>query len=195
VEGVRRIEQGDYGERIPGGGPDELGQLTRAVNEMATAVATSRSALERTVVESTVLYEIARTVSREDDVDAALRQIAEKAQTLMAAEATTIVFDREGNLPRAISVPAGTARAKDIEVATTGHLTAIANTALNRRFTFGVVGRQRMTRHQFQGLIVFGLALGLTSGTLAVAHAVFSPPRLSLPVPRTFRYTSPWTRF
>jgi hypothetical protein len=34
-------------------------------------------------------------------------------------------------------------------------LTVIANTALNRRFTFGVLGRQRMTRHQLQGLIVF----------------------------------------
>ncbi|MGH3889583.1 MAG: glycosyltransferase [Pseudonocardiaceae bacterium] len=55
-------------------------------------------------------------------------------------------------------------------------ITAIANTALNRRFTFGVVGRQRMTRHQLQGLIVFGLALGLTSATLAVAHAINSAP-------------------
>ncbi|MBV8993796.1 MAG: bifunctional glycosyltransferase family 2/GtrA family protein [Pseudonocardiales bacterium] len=55
-------------------------------------------------------------------------------------------------------------------------ITAIANTALNRRFTFGVVGRQQMTRHQMLGLIVFGLALGLTSGTLALAHAVHSTP-------------------
>ncbi len=55
-------------------------------------------------------------------------------------------------------------------------ITTIANTALNRRFTFGVVGRQRMTRHQLQGLIVFGLALGLTSGTLAVAHSINSAP-------------------
>lgn len=53
-------------------------------------------------------------------------------------------------------------------------ITAIANTALNRRFTFGVVGRQRMARQQLQGLIVFGLALGLTSGTLALAHSVDS---------------------
>jgi putative flippase GtrA len=59
-------------------------------------------------------------------------------------------------------------------------LTAIANTALNRRFTFGVVGRQRMTRHQLQGLIVFGLALGLTSGTLAVAHSLYSTPPASV---------------
>lgn len=59
-------------------------------------------------------------------------------------------------------------------------LTAIANTALNRRFTFGVVGRQRMTRHQLQGLIVFGLALGLTSGTLAVAHSLHNAPPASV---------------
>ncbi|MDQ3763096.1 MAG: bifunctional glycosyltransferase family 2/GtrA family protein [Actinomycetota bacterium] len=58
--------------------------------------------------------------------------------------------------------------------------TAIANTALNRRFTFGILGRQRMTRHQLQGLIVFGLALALTSGTLAVAHSVESHPHLAI---------------
>jgi putative flippase GtrA len=55
-------------------------------------------------------------------------------------------------------------------------ITAIANTALNRRFTFGVVGKQGATRQQLQGLIVFGLALGLTSGTLAVAHSLHSAP-------------------
>jgi putative flippase GtrA len=61
-------------------------------------------------------------------------------------------------------------------------LTAIANTGLNRRFTFGVVGRQRMTRHQIQGLIVFGVALGLTSGTLAIAHSVESHPHAAVEV-------------
>ena len=54
--------------------------------------------------------------------------------------------------------------------------TTVANTALNRRFTFGVVGHQRRTRQQLQGLIVFGLALVLTSGTLAVAHSLHSAP-------------------
>ncbi len=58
--------------------------------------------------------------------------------------------------------------------------TTVANTALNRRFTFGVVGRQRRTRQQLQGLIVFGLALVLTSGTLAVAHSLHSAPPPSL---------------
>ena len=54
--------------------------------------------------------------------------------------------------------------------------TTVANTALNRRFTFGVVGPHGRTRHQLQGLIVFGLALGLTSGMLAVAHHLHSSP-------------------
>ncbi|WP_431246707.1 glycosyltransferase [Leifsonia xyli] len=49
-------------------------------------------------------------------------------------------------------------------------LTAIANTWANRRFTFGVEG-PGMVKHQFQGLLVFGMAWGLTSGSLAVLHA------------------------
>ena len=49
-------------------------------------------------------------------------------------------------------------------------VTAVANTAANRRFTFGVRGAPGAVRHQFEGLIVFGLGLGLTSGALAAAH-------------------------
>ena len=56
-------------------------------------------------------------------------------------------------------------------------LTAVGNTAANRRFTFGVRGRQGAARHQFEGLIVFGLGLGLTSGSLAVLHALTAPGR------------------
>jgi putative flippase GtrA len=46
-------------------------------------------------------------------------------------------------------------------------LTAIANTAANRAFTFGIRGRRRVLRHQGQGLAVFALAWALTSGALA----------------------------
>lgn len=55
-------------------------------------------------------------------------------------------------------------------------LTAIGNTAVNRRFTFGVRGRRRALRHQLQGLIVFALGLALTSGSLAVLAAVNAAP-------------------
>ena len=51
-------------------------------------------------------------------------------------------------------------------------LTAVANTAANRRLTFGVTGRRDATWHQLQGLAVFGLGLALTSGSLAALHAV-----------------------
>src|SRR5215218_8981857 len=36
-------------------------------------------------------------------------------------------------------------------------LTAIGNTAANRRFTFGVAGSRRVARHHFEGLFVFGI--------------------------------------
>lgn len=50
--------------------------------------------------------------------------------------------------------------------------TAILNTAANRRLTFGVRGRSGAGRHQLQGLVVFGLGLALTSGSLAALAAL-----------------------
>jgi putative flippase GtrA len=46
-------------------------------------------------------------------------------------------------------------------------ISAVANTAANRRFTFGRRGREDLVTHHFQGLVVFGFCLGLT--TLALA--------------------------
>ncbi|MDM4718844.1 glycosyltransferase [Micromonospora sp. WMMA1363] len=55
-------------------------------------------------------------------------------------------------------------------------VTAVANTAANRRLTFGVTGRRHAGRHHLQGLLAFGLGLALTSGSLAVLHAVAAGP-------------------
>ncbi|WP_097326656.1 bifunctional glycosyltransferase family 2/GtrA family protein [Paractinoplanes atraurantiacus] len=49
-------------------------------------------------------------------------------------------------------------------------VTAVANTAVNRRLTFGVRGNDGAWRHQAQGLIVFGVGLLLTSGSLALLN-------------------------
>ena len=46
--------------------------------------------------------------------------------------------------------------------------TAIANTAANRRLTFGVSGAAGRLRHQGQGLVVFVLGLAVTSGSLLI---------------------------
>ncbi|SEC93777.1 bifunctional glycosyltransferase family 2/GtrA family protein [Streptomyces sp. TLI_105] len=55
-------------------------------------------------------------------------------------------------------------------------VSAVANTAANRRLTFGVGGRDRAARHQAQGLVVFAIGLALTSGSLAALGAATGDP-------------------
>jgi putative flippase GtrA len=59
-------------------------------------------------------------------------------------------------------------------------VTAIANTAANRRLTFGVRGNDGAWKHQAQGLIVFGIGLGLTSGSLALLDGLSTHPAKSV---------------
>ncbi len=51
-------------------------------------------------------------------------------------------------------------------------LSAVFNTAANRRFTFGRRGRDGLLTHHVQGLAVFGLCLGLTTAALAGLDAL-----------------------
>ncbi|CAN5303171.1 bifunctional glycosyltransferase family 2/GtrA family protein [soil metagenome] len=51
-------------------------------------------------------------------------------------------------------------------------ITAVANTWANRRFTFAIRGPAKAATHQFQGLIVFGLAWVITSGSLVALDAL-----------------------
>ena len=55
-------------------------------------------------------------------------------------------------------------------------ITAVANTAANRRVTFGIRGRAGAAGHQARGLIAFGVGLALTSGALACLHATSPNP-------------------
>jgi glycosyltransferase involved in cell wall biosynthesis len=55
-------------------------------------------------------------------------------------------------------------------------VTAIANTGANRRFTFGVRGRQGLAKHHVQGALVYLLTLGLTTAALALLTAVVPNP-------------------
>jgi putative flippase GtrA len=59
-------------------------------------------------------------------------------------------------------------------------VTAIGNTAANRRLTFGVTGARGATKHQLQGLAVFGLGLLLTSGSLAALNSQAGTPSRAL---------------
>jgi glycosyltransferase involved in cell wall biosynthesis len=51
-------------------------------------------------------------------------------------------------------------------------VTAVANTAANRRLTFGVLGRRGLLRQHAAGLAIFALTLGLTAGALGVLRRV-----------------------
>ncbi|WP_214110349.1 bifunctional glycosyltransferase family 2/GtrA family protein [Acrocarpospora catenulata] len=53
-------------------------------------------------------------------------------------------------------------------------VTAVANTAANRRFTFGVRARAGMVRHQLEGLIAFAVGLAVTTAALASLPATAS---------------------
>ncbi|WP_375424714.1 glycosyltransferase [uncultured Friedmanniella sp.] len=56
-------------------------------------------------------------------------------------------------------------------------VTAVANTAANRRLTFGLRGSDGALRHHAGGLIAFGVGLGLTSGALWLLHSHGDPGR------------------
>ena len=58
-------------------------------------------------------------------------------------------------------------------------LATLVNTALNRRWTFGVQGPGRV-RHQVQGLAVFGLTWAMTAGALGLLHLVDAQPSTSV---------------
>jgi glycosyltransferase involved in cell wall biosynthesis len=59
-------------------------------------------------------------------------------------------------------------------------VTAVANTAANRRLTFRVCGRAGAMRHQLQGLTVFGIALAVTTLSLAALHSRVAAPSRGL---------------
>jgi putative flippase GtrA len=55
-------------------------------------------------------------------------------------------------------------------------VTAVANTAANRRFTFGVTGRAGVWRQHLEGLVVFGLGLAVTTGALGLLERAAGTP-------------------
>ena len=61
-------------------------------------------------------------------------------------------------------------------------VTAVADTSANRRYTFGVRGRPGAARAQVEGLLVFGIGLAITSGSLVALELLVAAPGRALEV-------------
>ena len=59
-------------------------------------------------------------------------------------------------------------------------VTAVGNTAANRRLTFEVRGRDRLLTDQLAGLVAFAVALGITTGAVGLLQIL--APKAGLPV-------------
>jgi putative flippase GtrA len=113
--------------------------------------------------------DIARTAL--EDLRGVARLVADGpvARFLAVGVASTLAF---ALLFLALRTPLGAAGANALALA----LTAIGNTAANRRLTFGVRGRPGLVRHHLGGALVFLLTLGLTMGALGVLHGLDPHP-------------------
>jgi putative flippase GtrA len=61
-------------------------------------------------------------------------------------------------------------------------VTAVGNTALNRRVTFGVRGGQNRTKHQLRGLVTFAIGWSLTASSLWLLHTATAVPARGLEI-------------
>jgi putative flippase GtrA len=91
------------------------------------------------------------------------------ARFMGVGSASTLAF---ALLFLALSAPLGAAAANALALA----LTAVGNTAANRRLTFRLRGRAELLRHHALGALVFFLTLGLTTGALGVLHGLVATP-------------------
>ncbi len=102
------------------------------------------------------LAEVAQALGRATARSAGGRLSAQMVVFAMIGVLSTLAY---GVLYVALRGHVGAQEANALALAAT----AVANTAANRRFTFGVRGSTDAIRHQAQGLIVFGCGLAVTA--------------------------------
>jgi putative flippase GtrA len=61
-------------------------------------------------------------------------------------------------------------------------ITAVGNTTLNRRITFGVRGVEGRWRHQLRGLVTFGIGWSLTAASLWLLHTAVAAPHQAVEI-------------
>jgi putative flippase GtrA len=155
---------------------DWIDDLDSRVDIVATALADLRgmvrlgSGFARGSIKVPQLREPSLAVPRADARHAASRELPRQIMSFMVVGvASTLAYVLLFLLLRGV-MSAQAANVLSLPV------TAVANTAANRRLTFGISGRLNAARHQVKGLIAFGIGLALTSGALAVLHSGSAHP-------------------
>src|SRR5437763_9019436 len=105
---------------------------------------------------------------------ARLLAASQVARFLAVGVASTLAYALLYLLLRAAGLQPGAANAVSLAA------TAVANTAANRRLTFGVRGRAHLLRQHAFAALVFVLALALTSGAIATLEALDPHPSRAL---------------
>lgn len=111
------------------------------------------------------LAEVAQTLGRATASSARGRLSSQMVVFALIGILSTLAY---GVLYVALRGSLGAQEANAVSLA----VTAIANTAANRRFTFGFRGADGAVRHQLQGLLVFACGLAVTSGALWAMRAL-----------------------
>jgi putative flippase GtrA len=96
------------------------------------------------------------------------------ARFLAVGMASTLAYALLYLLLRGLALGPGIANASALAI------TAVANTAANRRLTFGVRGRAGLVRQHGLGAIVYVITLGLTTGALGLLNALVAHPSRAL---------------
>ncbi|WCB92150.1 GtrB-like O-antigen conversion [Baekduia alba] len=110
--------------------------------------------------------DVARTAAEDLQGVARLAFATPIARFVAVGIASTMAYALLFVLMREGGIGAGAANAIALAV------TAVANTAANRRLTFGVMGRRGLLKQHAAGGAVYVLTLALTAGALGVLHGV-----------------------
>ncbi len=86
AEAANRIAGGDRSIRVPMTSRDEIGQLGTAFNAMTTSLEADEIAIQRKIVETRTLYEVAQEITAQVDLEPTLRLIVDRARDLLDAE-------------------------------------------------------------------------------------------------------------
>jgi signal transduction histidine kinase len=92
VRGTQEISSGSLDVTIPVRSDDELGSLAASFNRMAEKLQETKVRLERKVIETATLYEVAQEITSQVALEPTLRLVADRARTLLGGDVSLLAL-------------------------------------------------------------------------------------------------------